>query len=247
MSIDSEKDLVGLRRAGRVVALALAAMKEAVREGITTAELDGIAARVFDANGARSAPRLAYGFPGSVCISVNDEAVHGIPGARRLAKGDLVSLDVVVELDGYYADAAITVGVPPLADEAARLVACAEAAFRKGARAARAGARLLDVGGAVEDEVTRHGFEVIRDVCGHGVGRAIHEDPPVLNHRDGRATRRLEPGLVIALEPIVAVSARRTRETGDGWTLASADGSLTAHHEHTLVVTRGRPIVITAA
>lgn len=245
MSIDSEVDLAGLRKAGRVVALVLAAMREAVREGITTAELDAIAARVMDAHGARSAPKLSYAFPGSTCISVNDEAVHGVPGPRRLGRGDLVSLDVVVELDGYYADAAVTVGVPPVAAEAARLVACAEAAFWKGARAARAGARLLDVGGAVEDEVTRRGFEVVRDVCGHGVGRAIHEDPPVLNHRDGRATRRLDAGLVLALEPIVSVSARRTRETGDGWTLASADGSLTAHHEHTFVVTRGRPVVLT--
>ncbi|MFO0585876.1 MAG: type I methionyl aminopeptidase [Anaeromyxobacter sp.] len=245
MSIGSEEELLGLRAAGRVVAKVLEAMKAAVREGITTAELDELGARVMAAHGARSAPKLSYAFPGATCISVNDEAVHGVPGARVLRRGDLVSLDVTVELDGFYADAAVTVGVPPVAEEAARLVACAEAAFWKGARAARHGRRLYDVGGAVEDEVARRGFEVVRDVCGHGVGRAIHEEPSVLNHRDGRVTGRVHAGLVLALEPIVSVSARRTRETGDGWTLASEDGSLTAHHEHTFVVTRGAPVILT--
>lgn len=151
MSVDSEKDLQGLKQAGRVVALALKAMGEAVREGITTAELDRIAADVLAEHGARSAPQLVYGFPGPACISVNDEAVHGIPGSRQLQRGDLVTLDVTVELDGYYADAAVTGGVPPVSDES------------------------------------------------------------------------------------------------DGWTITSADGSLTAHYEHTLVITKGYPLLLTAA
>ena len=129
MSIDSEKDLEGMKAAGAVVARALAMMREAVREGVTTAELDEVAARVLALYGARAAPKLVYGFPGTACISVNDEAVHGIPGARRLERGDLVTLDVTVELNGYFADAAVTVGVPPITDEAAALLACAEAAF----------------------------------------------------------------------------------------------------------------------
>lgn len=246
MSVESPEELEGLRRAGRVVARALAAMKAAVGEGVSTAELDAVARDVLERNGARSAPQLAYDFPGTTCISVNEEAVHGIPGPRRLRAGDLVTLDVTVELDGYFADAAVTVGVPPVAPESARLMACATAAWEAGARAARAGVAMADVGGAVEAEVERRGFRVLRDLCGHGIGRAIHEGPDVLNYRERRATRRLSDGLVIALEPIIAASTRQSRTGSDGWTVSSADGSLTAHHEHTLVITAGDPIVLTA-
>lgn len=246
MSVESPEDLAGLRRAGLVVARALEAMKAAVREGVTTAELDRVAREVIDGNGARSAPQLAYDFPGTTCISVNEEAVHGIPGPRRLEAGDLVTLDVTVELGGYYADAAVTVGVPPVAAEAQRLLDCARAAWEAGARVARAGVPMAELGGAVEAEVERRGFRVLRDLCGHGIGRAIHEGPDVLNYRERRATRRLARGLVIALEPIIAASSRHSRPGGDGWTLTSADGSLTAHHEHTLVITDAHPIVITA-
>lgn len=249
MSIDSEEDLQGLRRAGGVVAQAIRAMREAVREGISTAELDDVAARVLARHGARSAPRLVYDFPGTTCISVNDEAVHGVPGTRTLRKGDLVTLDVTVELDGYFADAAETVGVPPLSALATRLIACAEAAFDRAAGAARAGERLAVVGGRVESEVERHGFTVLRDLCGHGIGRSIHESPSVANFYEPRERTRLGEGLVIALEPIISAGAgrTRTRTAADGWTLTSEDGSLTAHHEHTIVITKGSPIVLTAA
>ncbi|HEX8392512.1 MAG TPA: type I methionyl aminopeptidase [Longimicrobium sp.] len=247
MSIETETELEGLRRAGHVVALVLRAMREAVREGITTLELDDVAARVMAEHGARPAPRMIYGFPGSTCISVNDEAVHGIPGPRRLEKGDVVTLDATVELDGYYADAAITVGVPPVSDVARRLMVAAEAAFHAGAHAARAGGRLSAVGAAVEKEVERRGFRVLRELCGHGIGRAIHEEPSVINHGLAGNHRLLTNGLVIALEPVIAASTRRTRETGDGWTISTADGSISAHFEHTLVVTRGKPLLLTAA
>lgn len=247
MSIESDEDLEGLRRAGRVVALVLAAMREAVREGISTAELDEIAARVLQENGARSAPRVVYDFPGSACISVNEEAVHGVPGSRRLRAGDLVTLDVTVELDGYYADAAVTVGVPPVSDTGRRLIACAEAAFWHAAKAARAGERLAAIGGKVEAEVERHGFRVLRDICGHGIGRSIHEAPSVCNFYNPWERTRLTAGLVIALEPIISVSAQRTRTAADGWTLVSEDRSLTAHYEHSLVITRGEPLLLTAA
>jgi methionyl aminopeptidase len=247
MSVGSEEELEGLRRAGQVVAQALREMREAVREGITTAELDEVAARVLREHGARSAPRMVYGFPGTACISVNDQAVHGVPGPRALARGDLVTLDVTVELDGYFADAAVTVGVPPTSDVAQRLLQCAEAAFWHAAKAARAGERLAVVGGKVEAEVQRHGFKVFRDLCGHGIGRSIHEEPSVCNFYDPRERTRLRQGLVIALEPIISAGASYTRQEADGWTLSSTDGSLTAHFEHTLVITRGQPIVLTAA
>lgn len=247
MSVESEEELEGLRRAGRVVAEALRAMREAVGEGISTAELDGIAARVLRVHGARSAPGVVYDFPGTTCISVNEEVVHGVPGPRRLRAGDLVTLDVTVELDGYYADAAVTVGVPPVPELARRLLTCAEAAFWRAARAARAGERLSAIGGRVEAEVKRHGFEVFRDICGHGIGRSIHEEPSVCNYYDPRERRRLSEGLVIAIEPLVSAGARYTRTGADGWTLSSADGSLSAHYEHTIVVTKGAPILLTAA
>ncbi|HEX6925433.1 MAG TPA: type I methionyl aminopeptidase [Longimicrobiaceae bacterium] len=247
MSIDNEQDLEGMRRAGRVVATTIRAMREAVREGITTEELDDVAARVLREHGARSAPNLVYDFPGTTCISVNDEAVHGVPGPRRLEKGDLVTLDVTVELDGYFADAAVTVGVPPVPELGQRLMSCAEAAFHSGLRAVRAGERLAVVGGKVEAEVERHGFHVLRDLCGHGIGRSIHESPSVANYYDPRERTRLTEGLVIALEPIISAGSRKTRTAADGWTLSSTDGSLTAHYEHTLVVTRGLPLLLTAA
>lgn len=247
MSIESEKDLEGLKRAGRVVAQALRAMRDAVRPGVSTAELDDIAARVLRRTGAQSAPNLVYDFPGTTCISVNDEAVHGVPGSRRLEQGDLVTLDVTVELEGYYADAAVTVGVPPISDTAQRLLESVETAFWRAAHAARAGERLAVIGGKIEAEVERRGFKVLRELCGHGIGRSIHESPSVSNYFDPRVKTRLTEGLVIALEPIISENARHTRTADDRWTLASADGSLTAHYEHTMVITKRQPILLTAA
>ncbi len=247
MSIGNERELKGMKRAGRVVAMALKAARKAVRPGATTAEVDGVVLRVLEQHGARSAPALVYGFPGTACISVNEEAVHGIPGDRVLAGGDLVTLDVTVELDGYFADAAVTVSVPPADPVGASLAACAEAAFWKGAEAARAGASLNSVGAAVEAEVHRRGFRVLRDLAGHGIGRTIHEAPSVPNHFDPRSKTTLTEGLVFALEPIVSVGAERTRTLRDRWTLATVDGSLAAHHEHTLMITRGSPLLLTAA
>lgn len=247
MSIDSEKDLEGLRRIGRIVQMALAAMKKRVQAGITTAELDEIGAEVLARHGARSAPALVYDFPRSICISVNDEAVHGIPGDRVLAPGDLVKLDTTAEKDGYMADAAVTVAVPPSPARARQLAACAQAAFFQAMKAARAGNRVNDIGRAVEAEVKRHGFSVLRDLSGHGIGRSIHEEPSVPNFYDPYSRQVLTEGLVLAVEPIIAAGARRTVTDRDGWTIRTSDGSLAAHFEHTIVITRGRPILLTAA
>lgn len=245
MSIETEEDLAGMRRAGQVVAETLAALKAAVRPGIRTDELDGLAEELLRTRGANSAPRATYAFPGTVCISVNDEAVHGVPGSRTLAPGDLVTLDVTVETGGYYADAAVSVVVPPGTELALRLVGCAEAAFWSGMRAARAGERLARVGGVIEAEVERRGFSVIRELCGHGIGRQLHEEPSVCNFYDPAERRRLSSGLVLAVEPIVSAGAATTRTAADGWTIATADGSLAAHYEHTIVITRGQPIILT--
>lgn len=247
VSIESEADYRGLRAAGRVVAETLRRVRARTRAGVTTGELDALAAACLREHGARSGPVLDYGYPAAICISVNEEAVHGVPGDRMLSPGDLVTLDVTAELDGYYADAAVTVALPPVSDLAARLQRCAEAAFLQGLAQARAGAPVWRIGMAVEAETRRHGFRVLRDLAGHGIGRRIHESPEVPNYRDPAARRRLTENLVITIEPIISATARRSRTLRDGWTIASADGSLTAHHEHTIVVRRGEPRVLTAA
>jgi methionyl aminopeptidase len=246
MTVSSQADLTGLKRVGRLVALTLREMQEAARPGMTTAELDAVGAAFLQERGARSAPQLAYGFPGFTCISVNEEIVHGVPGPRALRPGDVVKIDVTAELDGYVADAAVTVLLPPAALEARRLRRCARAAFRRALDAARAGHALAEIGRAVEGEVRRHGFAVLRELTGHGVGRAIHEQPSVPNFYSAATRGRLGEGLVLAVEPIIAARPARVVEEPDGWTLRTHDRCLAAHHEHTVVITRGAPLVVTA-
>jgi methionyl aminopeptidase len=247
MSINTPEELQKLRAAGAVVRRVLEAMRQAIRAGISTGELDEIGAQVMQQHGAQSAPAKVYGFPGSNCISVNDEAVHGVPGKRIVKDGDLVKLDVTVEKDGFMADAAITVGVGAIAEDNQRLVACAERAFAKAMLVARAGFRVSEIGRAVEREVRRTGFAVIRELGGHGIGRTIHEEPHVPNFADPEANQILSEGLVIAVEPIIAAGSARTIVARDGWTVQTADHKPSAHYEHTLVITKGEPILLTAA
>ena len=246
MSINGPEELTGMRAAGAVVCLMLGAMRSAVRPGITTEELDEVGAGVMRQHGARSAPALVYGFPGVNCISLNEEAVHGIPGKRALQEGDLVKLDVTVEKDGFMADAAITVPVGAVTEERQRLVACAERAFAKAILVARAGFRVSEIGRVIEREVRRDGFSVIRDLGGHGIGRTIHEDPRVPNYADPAANQVLTEGLVITVEPIIAAGSGRAFVAPDKWTVVTADRRPSAHHEHTLVITRGAPMLLTA-
>lgn len=247
MTISSEMDLAGMRRVGQVVARTLAHMRAQVRPGVTTAELDAAAARFARGVGARSAPQLTYGFPGFTCISVNEEIVHGIPGPRPLAPGDVVKLDVTLELDGYMADSAVTVLVPPVRPEVQRLQRAARVAFNRGLDAARAGRSLREVGQAVEAAARREGTVVLRELAGHGIGRRLHEAPSVPNWADPRASAVLREGLVLALEPMLASEAARVVEEPDGWTLRTHNRVLAVHHEHTIVVRRGAPLVLTAA
>jgi len=247
VSVESERDILGLRAAGRVVSLALRAMRGAVREGVTTRELDEVGAAVFRAHGARSAPQLAYGFPGTNCISVNDEAVHGVPSARELRRGDVVKLDATAELDGYMADAAVSVAVGPASPPTEKLIGTAERALARALAVIAPGVRLNEIGRAVEDEVHRAGFEVLTALCGHGIGRTIHEPPSVRNHYVASDATTLTEGLVITVEPIIAATTSAVRELGDGWTVSTADGSLSAHAEHTVIVRNGPPLIVTAA
>jgi methionyl aminopeptidase len=247
MSIKSEADWRGLRRVAAVARETLDALEQAVRVGITTLELDRVAARIFTQHGARSAPALVYGFPGTVLISVNDEIVHGIPGSRRLESGDLVKLDVTVEKDRYVADAARTVIVDRPSDAAARLRACAIAAFDASLSVARAGNKVSEIGRVVEREVVRNGFAVVRGLSGHGVGRTIHEPPTVHNYYVASQRDVLEEGMVLTIEPLISAGSASAVQDRDGWTLRTSDGSLAAHHEHTLVITSGAPVLLTAA
>jgi methionyl aminopeptidase len=246
MTIKNQEELTGMRAAGTVVCHMLEAMKQSVTSGITTAELDEVGAKVMREHGARSAPALVYKFPGVSCISVNDEAVHGIPGQRKLQDGDLVKLDVTVEKDGFMADAAVTVSVGVATEEKQRLMSCAERAFKLAMLVARAGSRVSEIGRVVEHEVQRCGFSVIRELGGHGIGRTIHEQPSVPNYRDPGEQRLLKKGLVITVEPIIAAGAGTVSLARDGWTVRTTDGTASAHYEHTLMITEEEPVILTS-
>jgi methionyl aminopeptidase len=246
MSIETAEELERLRAVGRVVAQAMRAMREQVRAGVTTGELDAVGGKVFREAGARSGPQLDYGFPGVNCISVNDEAVHGIPGKRRLRDGDLVKLDVTAELDGFYADACVSVPVGQVRPEARRLVRSARKALADGMAVARAGAPLNAIGKAVERTVKSEGHSVCAELLGHGIGRQIHESPDVPAVFVPWLSEPLTEGLVLTIEPIIAAGSGAIREAGDGWTMRTEDGTLSAHAEHTMVITAGKPIVLTA-
>jgi methionyl aminopeptidase len=245
MSADTPEELEGLRAAGRVVAQTIRELRRLVRPGISTGELDAEAARIFAAHGARSGPRLDYDFPGTICISVGDEAVHGIPGPRRLREGELVKLDVTAELNGFYADACRTVAVGRAKPSALKLIGAAESGLKRGMAAATAGASVNDIGVAVQGEVEKRGFSVCGALTGHGIGRKIHEAPTVFNVDQPGPSPALTEGLVITIEPIIAAGDGAVVDQG-AWVVRTADGSLSAHAEHTIVITGGAPLVLTA-
>jgi len=246
MTIDNQEELDALIRAGRVVAEARQAMVQAVTPGTSTGELDAVGREVFRRHGARSAPRVTYRFPGSTCISVNDEAAHGIPSLKRqLRDGDLVNLDVSAELDGYFSDTGVSVAVGNVSPVASRLLEATRLAQRDAMNAAQPSARLHDLGRAVQKRARRHGFRVIKNLNGHGIGRGLHEAPSVPSIDDGQR-RVLHEGLVLAIEPFLSVSADHVIDDEDGWTLRTADGSLVAQFEHSMVVMKDGPLVLTA-
>jgi methionyl aminopeptidase len=247
MTIESNSDLEGIRAAGKLVGEALQEMQRAVEPGMTTEQLDDIGAKFMRKRGARSAPQLTYDFPGFSCISVNDEVVHGVPGPRVLTAGDVLKIDVTAELDGFIADAAVTVIIPPVTAIAHNLVQSAQAAFRRALEVATPGVRVAELGRAVEAEVNRWGYSVIHDMCGHGVGRALHEKPSVPNFFSPFTPGHLEDGLVIALEPIICERPSAVYEDEDGWTIRTESGCLAAHYEHTILIREGRAEILTAA
>ncbi len=244
MSIETPEELAAMRRVGELVRRTLAMLRAHVRPGITTGALDALAEREFARAGATSGPAELVGFPASICISVDEEVVHGVPGARRLREGDLVTLDVTPLLDGFCADAAITVPVGRPRPQAARLLRAANACMRAAAHAAVPGAPLNSIGRATQRTARRHGMTVYPELVGHGVGRTMHEPPSVPNVFDARLRAPLTPGLVLAIEPMLGLGRPELEVRDDGWTIATADGSLAAHVEHTVMVDR-EPLVLT--
>jgi methionyl aminopeptidase len=248
MTIETHEDVLALQRIGRIVAQVLQRMLAAAEPGITTAELDAIGAQALAAHGARSAPQLAYDFPGATCISVNEEAAHGIPGARVLQRGDVVNIDVSAELDGYFADTGGTCIVPPAQPRDTRLCHAAREALQRAMRQASAGRPLNGIGRAIEATARQHGLRVIRNLASHGVGRALHEEPKeIAGYYEPRDRRVLREGMVITIEPFLSTKSREVVEADDGWTLLGAPGNRSAQYEHTMIITKGEPIVVTIA
>jgi len=245
--IRSEQEIMAMRQAGRVVAIVLEILSGAIRPGMETKELDIIAGRELKKLGAKPSFKGYHGFPANLCVSVNDEIVHGIPGERVLKEGDIVSLDFGSIYDGFQGDAAVTVSVGEVKPEAKRLMETTENALEAGIAKAYAGARLGDISAAVQRCAESGGYSVIREYTGHGIGRQMHEEPQIPNFGQPGTGPVLKKGMVLALEPMVSMGDWRTRLGSDHWTVSTADGSLSAHFEHTIAVTDAEAEVLTVA
>jgi methionyl aminopeptidase len=247
MTADTEKDLTALRKVGEIVARAREAMLAAIKPGLTTAELDIIGEQVLARYGAKSAPKYRYHFPGITCISLNDVAAHGIPGPREIKAGDIVNVDVSASLGGYYGDTGATIAVPPAPDLQNKLCACSRDALNDAIGTVKKGARINFIGRAIEKRALSSGFNVIKNLTGHGVGHKLHEEPfNVLSYYRPDDKTRMHEGMVIAIEAFVSSGAEFVKEDADGWTLRTLDQSLVAQYEHTIVVTKGNPVILTA-
>jgi len=235
--IKSPREIEQLKRSNAMVAEVFEKLRGMITPGITTRELDQVAEEFILLKGARPAFKGYRGFPATLCISINDEVVHGIPGQRRLKEGDIVSLDVGVNYIGYFGDAAITLPVGEVDPEAKRLLEVTKKALYIGIEKAKAGNRLFDISYAIQSWVESHGFSVVRDFVGHGIGRELHEEPQIPNFGTPHQGPRLEKGMVFALEPMVNEGTHEVRVLSDGWTVVTADGKRSAHFEHTIAIT----------
>ncbi|MBN8923784.1 MAG: type I methionyl aminopeptidase [Rhodanobacter sp. 68-29] len=246
MTIETENDVVALKRIGRIVSYVLDEMLAAAEPGMTTRELDALGAALLERHGARSAPQLTYGFPGATCISINEEAAHGIPGERAIRAGDVLNVDVSAELGGYFADTGGTRVVPPTNPQKTRLCHATRTALEQAMKQARHGRPINGIGAAIQRTARTYGFRVIENLGSHGVGRALHEDPDhIPGYFDPADQRLLQEGMVITIEPFLSTRSRVVDEAADGWTLVGARGNLSAQYEHTMIITRGEPIVVT--
>ncbi len=244
--IKSDQEVAAMREAGRIVAAILEVLKLMVRPGMKTEELDIIAAREVAKLGAEPSFKGYRGFPATLCVSVNDEIVHGIPGKRVLQEGDIVSLDFGAIYQGYQGDAAVTVGVGDISPEAQRLMDTTEGALKAGIDATRPGARVGNISAAIQHYAESRGYSVVREYTGHGIGRQMHEEPQIPNFGPAGQGPALKKGMTLALEPMVNIGDWRTRVGDNHWTVSTIDGSLSAHFEHTIAVTDAEPEVLTA-
>lgn len=243
--IKSEREIAIMRQAGRIVAIVLELLKSKLRSGMKTKELDVIVARELKKLGAEPSFKGYRGFPANICVSINDELVHGIPGERVINKGDIVSLDLGAIYDGFQGDAAITVPVGKISPQAERLVATTRGALEAGIAAACPGARLGSISAAIQNYAESRGYSVVREYTGHGIGRQMHEEPQIPNFGRPDEGPELKKGMTLALEPMVNAGDWRTRLGSDRWVVLTADGSLSAHFEHTIAITDGKPEVLT--
>ncbi len=244
--VKSEREIATMRQAGRIVASVLEVLKKELRVGMKTKELDNIAARELERMGAKPSFKGYRGFPANLCVSINDEIVHGIPGERTINEGDIVSLDLGAIYDGFQGDAAISAIMGNGSPQARKLVEVTEGALEAGIDAACNGARLGDISIAIQHYAESRGYSVVREYTGHGIGRQMHEEPKVPNFGRPGEGPELKKGMTLALEPMVNIGDWRTRVGSDGWAVSTADGSLSAHFEHTIAITDSKPEVLTA-
>ena len=245
ISCKSERELSYMRDAGRVVAQTFAEMARAAKAGVTTGELDRLAEDFIIKRGARPAFKGLYGFPATICASVNEEVVHGLPGLRKLKDGDIISIDIGAEINGYFGDSAVTYPVGDVGNEALRLVKATEESLYRGISSARPGNRLSDISNAVQTCAESHGYSVVRDYVGHGIGRSMHEEPQLPNFgRPGRGPR-LKEGMTLAIEPMVNMGTFDVRTLSNNWTVVTLDAKPSAHFEHTVAITDDKPEILT--
>lgn len=244
--IKTADEIAVMREAGRIVAVVLQKMSEAVKPGMKTKQLNDIADKEISKwSTARASFKGYQGFPASICVSINDEVVHGIPGNRILKEGDIVSLDFGIIYKGFQGDAAVTVGVGKISPDARKLMDVTEASLSEGISAAKDGGNLGDIGAAVQSYVEAHGYNVVREYSGHGIGRNMHEDPLIPNFGKKGEGIRLREGMTLALEPMVNIGTWRTRLNSNGWTVHTADGNLSAHYEHTIAIRKDETEILT--
>ena len=240
----SPGEIEKMRAANALVAEVLAELAAMVVPGVSTRDLDVAAERMVREGGAEPAFKGYRGYPATLCASVNEQVVHGIPSNRAMHEGDILSLDMGVKLNGFYGDSAVTVGVGRIGEDAQRLLQVTQEALERGIRQVRVGGRISDIGHAVQQHVESHGFSVVREFVGHGIGRSLHEDPQVPNYRTGARGVRLQEGLVLAIEPMVNAGRPDVFVKDDGWTAATRDGTLSAHFEHSVAVTANGPYIL---
>ncbi len=247
MTADSEYDIEALKAIGLICADTLRKMMAAARAGMTTHELDEIGRGLLETAGARSAPEVAYQYPGATCISVSPVIAHGIPGDHVLADGELIHIDVSAELDGYYSDTGASMWISRRSPEIHKLLDATKAALNRAISVARAGRRINEIGRTVQQEAAKRGYNVIYELTGHGIGRSLHEEPgEIWNFYNPRDHRVLQEGMVLAIEPFLTTGKGRIREERDGWSLRTADNAIAAQFEHTIIVTRNEPVILTA-